>query len=106
LAGEHPKEVSKTRRNIPLIASILLISIIAWGDTPRPPHTLAPGEMLFEFNDTAVQHDMGCGGTGKCLVAELVEVVSDSGVFIGTAREEVYEIIGHGRATVGAGCYR
>ena len=77
--------------NIPLIASILLISIIAWGDTTRPSH-LAPGEMLFEFNDTDIQHDMGCGGTGNCLVAELMEIVSPSGVFMGEAREEVYQI--------------
>lgn len=80
------------RRNIPLMASILLLSTIAWSDTPRPPHLLAPGEMLFEINDLDVQHDMGCGGTGDCLVAELMEIVSASGVFIGTAREEVYEI--------------
>jgi hypothetical protein len=87
-------------RDIRLVASILLIGAVAWSnspslassDTPRPPHTLAPGEMLFEFNDLDVKHDMGCGGTGKCLVAELVEIVSASGVLIGTAREEVYEI--------------
>lgn len=48
--------------------------------------------MLFEFNDLDVKHDKGCGGTGKCLVAELVEIESASGVLIGTAREEVYEI--------------
>ncbi len=82
------------RRNILVIASILLISIstIAWSNSPRPPHKLAPGEMLFEFNDPDVQHDMGCGGTDSCLVAELVEIESANGVSIGTAREEVYEI--------------
>lgn len=39
-----------------------------------------------------VEHDIGCSGTPNCQVAELVEVVSASGAFIGTAREEVYEI--------------
>jgi hypothetical protein len=96
------------RRNINrVMALIVLITAIAWSERPvlglpgsgqsgnhrdTSPDSLAAGEMLFEFNDLDVQHDMGCGGTGNCLVAELMEIVSASGVFIGTAREEVYEI--------------
>ncbi len=78
-----------------LLAIITIMGVVtnAWSSNPnRSPNVLASDEMVLEFNDNHVEHDMGCGGSGSCLVAELMEVVSPNGIQIGTAREEVYEI--------------
>lgn len=75
-----------------ILIALLLVAIPAWGGTTASPGMLAPGELLFEFNDTDIQHDVGCGGTGRCLVAEIVDIVSPGGERLGTAREEVYAV--------------
>jgi hypothetical protein len=72
--------------------ALLASAPCATGETATPPYLPVAGVLVFEFNDSDVQHDMGCGGTGRCLVAELMEIASPGGVFLGTAREEVYEI--------------